>query len=288
MTPQPSSLRQATGYGQMFAQMSRPQNTLYPIALIIIIGGLSDGHWWQIAAATVSISAMYSLATLLNNIVDREVDISNARSDNPLTHTRIPGRALRIFAGLQAGSILLLQFLMQQPVSLILCLSYLACCVVYSAPRIHLQTRGFTATLNLALCYGFVPVLLAAAQGGAIGWDTVLVGLCQILLISPILLAKDYKDERGDRLHGKRTPLVRYGQRGVMIATAVCFVGFAALFVAFPKQLPATTAVVFLGSTYAVMALVLHRHRGKSSWAYGHLVRLTLIVLSSMIFWNTL
>ena len=91
-----------------------------------------------------------------------------------------------------------------------------AASVAYSHPSIGLERRGILGTGLLAVSYLVLPVLLA----GRVVAPVVLAAL--VAGGTATLLYKDVKDEAGDRLLGKRTPLVRWGIRRVDgVATAL-------------------------------------------------------------------
>ena len=131
-------------------------------------------------------------------------------------------RSVAVMSGIGGISMIWLR----QPVSLLIAATYSILILAYSHPRISLQSRGWLAPAVLAVCYGVLPLTLGLSQR-ALPFHPLLIvlGLVQFWTLMPLLLAKDYRDETGDRATGKRTPLVRYGYRAVMGAA----MGFAAV-----------------------------------------------------------
>ena len=97
--------------------------------------------------------------------------------------------------------------------------------LAYSLPPLRLSPRGALAALVLPAGYVAVPLLtgLLAAGSRVTGRDLAVLAAAYVGFIGRILL-KDFRDVIGDRLLGKRTFLVRHGQRVTCAAAAACWV----------------------------------------------------------------
>jgi 4-hydroxybenzoate polyprenyltransferase len=97
--------------------------------------------------------------------------------------------------------------------------------VAYSLPPIRLSGRGVVAPLVLPAGYVAVPLLtgVLAAGGSVTGRELAVLAAAYVGFVGRILL-KDFRDVVGDRLLGKRTFLVRHGQRITCAVAGACWV----------------------------------------------------------------
>lgn len=210
MTQAPSKIRT----GQLLARLARPQNVVYSGLLTVIIVRFNEGTWLTAIACYILIVALYAIAAAYNNLNDIAVDQANHRADNPLSTGALAPYQVRWFIGVQVVVLVALQFWLTQPGTIVLCMIYGLLLLLYSHKQLNVQARGLIAHILLAVCYGSLPVLIAATQQG-LNTSTLWLAGFQITLLLPSLLAKDYKDLKGDRHYGKQTPLVRYGAKAV-------------------------------------------------------------------------
>lgn len=216
------NLREAPRLGGTLSKNSRPQNVVYSGLLAAATALLVGAPLVKAFTIYLVIFLVYALITSINNYYDIEVDKLNDRHDNPLAYGKLTLRQVQLFCGACLVTVSCLQLVLVQPVSLILVVVGLVLGLVYSLPTISIQSRGLLATVLLASWYGIIPLLLGNAQGTT--WRTlnlILLSAMQLLLLSPVLLAKDYKDRVGDAATGKRTPLVRYGKKVTATVAAV-------------------------------------------------------------------
>jgi 4-hydroxybenzoate polyprenyltransferase len=245
--------------GALLSKLARPQNTLYPALLAAGMALIGDSAWQRAVASLISVGALYGLAAGYNNFQDLSTDKINRRLDNPLTRAIISPAGLYVFWALNATLLVAPQFVMAQPVSVLIVTGFLCIALAYSHPLINLKSKGWLSTVSLAICYGGLPTVLGAVQGN-LRWSSILfLALLQVPLLTPSLLAKDYKDEKGDRATGKHTPLVRHGPQVVRIVSA-CFAGVAA--VLYFTASPGVVAALLLGS-YLLFIYYLHRQKGR-------------------------
>lgn len=263
------------------AKLSRPQNTLYPGLLVALSAYAAKADIATIIACSIFIVSIYAVAATYNNVQDRQTDKLNKRSDNPLTSTKLSPKIITAFMGIHVLFVLLCQIFMRQPVSLVILGMYLLLLAAYSHPRLRLQARGLIGTSLLAICYGFLPVLLGMLQTHTIhsvfAWK---LSAIQTLLTLPLLLAKDYKDVIGDAKTKKLTPLVRYGKKTVRII-AISIASLAGImYVALAgRYISGWWELVAVASLYLAMTILLHIKEGRLS---GYVRKLYLLFLVFM------
>jgi 4-hydroxybenzoate polyprenyltransferase len=214
--------KQAQPLSENLVRLTRVQNVVYPGLLASLSCYLLSGNVSTAILCYVFFVCVYAVATIHNNMVDVKTDIYNKRQDNPIANGEVSQTAAKVFLASNVATLALVQVWLEQPVSLIIAGLYLLLAYAYSNRHINVQSRGWLAPLLLTVCYGALPVMLGVSQGEnppaiSLFW----LALLQILLLSPILLAKDYKDLAGDRKTGKKTPLIRYGAKTVKRASYV-------------------------------------------------------------------
>lgn len=198
----------------------------------------------------------YMNGTALNDYADYEIDLINLKGDKdrPLV-TGIASReelanlavayaicAIGLAAAVSWGHALL--------VTILFLLNH-----SYSIKPLQLSRRGGIAPLLLPLGYIALPFLLG---WGLTGWDMtrtswlLLAGL-YLQFIGRIIL-KDYRDVKGDAAHGKRTFLLRHGNRTVCVVSASAIVASCVVLLASLPLGMLGVAVVFF-TAYAVSML---------------------------------
>lgn len=208
--------KQAQPLSENLVRLTRVQNVVYPGLLAGLSCYLLSGNVSAAILCYVFFVCVYAVATIHNNMVDVKTDTYNKRQDNPIASGEISQTAAKVFLATNIAVLALIQAWLAQPVSLIVAGLYLLLAYGYSNRHINLQSRGWVAPLLLTVCYGVLPVVLGVSQGeNPLAISLFWLALLQILLLYPILLAKDYKDLAGDRKTGKKTPLVRYGPKTV-------------------------------------------------------------------------
>lgn len=276
------NLRDAPRLGSALSKNSRPQNVVYSGLLAAAVAFLGGASLIKAFTGYLVIFFMYALNTSLNNYLDIETDKLNNRHDNPLAYGKLSLWQVQLFCGVCLVTVGYLQLLLVQPASLILTAVGLVLGLVYSLPKISIQSRGFLATVLLASWYGVIPLLLGSAQGST--WPAVnliLLTTMQLLLLSPVLLAKDYKDRVGDAAMGKRTPLVRYGKKVIVTVAVISGLMGLAIFVSiYNKQFALQIGLSLL---YLCLLYRLHKQAGavrKLERLLLSAVLLTMLLLS--------
>lgn len=280
--------QQANAYARFFAKLSRPQNVVYSGLLSALIAFYASGSFASALFCYMFFLCIYAAAAGYNNLQDYQTDRINKRADNPLLADR-PSRGVMItFFAVTVGAATLLQMGLAQPASMILAVLYVLLATGYSHPKVHMQSRGWWAGILLSICYGSLPVLLGFAQGmSVLAIKPLFLAILQIPLLFPILLAKDYKDKKGDTLTGKRTPLVRYGKRVISQAAMGTALLAAAMYVAAATHLGinllfALPALI----TYLIFCYKLHRKKGQINPHARKLANVLLIAMNLLLLWN--
>jgi 4-hydroxybenzoate polyprenyltransferase len=194
-------------------RLIRPANVRLPILVTIGTGlGLhvTPSH---LVATAVAIAASYAVAAVLNDLRDVDVDRANGRLGPLVVGTVTTQHAHRIVMG--ADALLVgAQVFLAQPAALLVFATAVALSAAYSSGSLRVQTRGLLGTGLLALCYGVLPIALAASQAPLLPHPSplrVTAILAALLATTASVLYKDFRDEAGDRAHGKATPAVRFG-----------------------------------------------------------------------------
>jgi 4-hydroxybenzoate polyprenyltransferase len=263
--------------GKFFSKLSRPQNVIYPGLLSSFTAYYLRISIVHVVYCYLIILFLYAIAASFNNITDVKTDKLNSRKDNPLTSQKISKRALQAFILACALVLLVLQMTSKQPLTIYICAIYLLLIFCYSDPFIKLKSRGFLSIICLSICYGSLPFLLGVAQARHQDFAKIAdFTILQLLLLFPVLLAKDYKDLIGDKLTYRRTPLVIYGPKIILwIATASLVVaGTFYILLARHYGLNLLLSIVFI-CVYFIIIFQLHRKLG----IINQLLRDTLTVI---------
>ncbi len=266
--------------GSTMAKLARPQNIVYSGGLAILTARMSGAGWVRSLLCFVLLASLYAVAAGVNNQQDRQVDIANHRHDNPFTSGRISRSVLYGFFAVHGAVIVASQLWLRQPWTSAFCVLYIGLLLAYSLPRISLQSKGFAATVCLAMCYGTIPLLLGGVQGGHLSQRFIVASGLQIFLLAPLLLAKDYKDLSGDQAYGKRTPLVRYGKSGVIKAAAVSLVLFVVFAVLTGHRVNSEQWVVVLTTVYSGFLFYIHHRNGRQPLLLTRINQLVLLAIT--------
>ena len=197
-------LRTAYGRGAALADLVRLHVARLPLGAFLLAGVAGGASARHLAGGVLLILGSYGFAAAYNDLRDVEIDQANGRSRPLATGVLATGDARAAMAVCAAVTVLS-QLWLVQPRGLIVTLVAAGISVAYSHDGIALQRRGIWGTAALALNYLVLPVALAGVG--------LRPGVVVALMAGGVgtLLYKDVKDEAGDRLLGKRTPLVRWG-----------------------------------------------------------------------------
>ncbi|MCE7936959.1 hypothetical protein DYH10_04210 [Candidatus Saccharibacteria bacterium CPR2] len=240
-------------------KMTRPQNMRFTVAVYIVSGAVFGLSTIAIILGSLIYFLLYGLATIINNIRDVEVDKLN-KTNNPLAKGNVSIQEVKVLFSIYLLGLIIIQLLLPQPETLIFALTLLFFSLIYSWKVTDIQSRGLIATILLSLMYSGSPVLLAGIYSGYFP----LFQACVLgLLTTAGLLAKDYKDIKGDKLHGKLTPLVRYGEKTVR--TIAYTVGIIALIFVFYSNSMNLAVYITLSTFYLSSAYWLHKNKAHNN-----------------------
>ena len=183
-------------------------------------------------------------AVAVNDLADEEIDRVNladgTASSSPGARARqVRHRARKRWIALMAAAVLGWS-------SVVVVAGGLALAAAYSLPPFRLSSRGALTSALLPLGYVTVPYLVGAFSAGA-----------TLHQLHPVLLAgmylgfmgrlalKDFRDEHGDRLYGKRTTLVRHGRERTCLFSAVFWSAGAVVSLrGLPSRVSTTAAMI--------------------------------------------
>lgn len=265
------------GRARDLAAMARPANTR--VSLMLFLGaGMSLGlRAPLLAAGAVLIVAIYGISVIINDLRDRQIDLANGHP-TPLARDVVNrSQACWLLAGYLAA-VAGIEVWLPQPEGLAIAGAWLALAASYSMPGLALEDRGLAGTAMLAICYCITPLYLGASLAGQTPSGFWLVLLAAGLLGASGLLHKDFKDEVGDRLHGKRTPLVRYGP-AVVIRLSWCFAASGAAVLLVGAQSKPLVAL-FLAAAGVALVRISHFRGACPRWSqlYGLTLAVAVVV----------
>lgn len=171
----------------------------------------------QLAVASVMIAGWYINGTSLNDYQDYEIDMINLKGDpdRPII-TGLASRTEVLAAAIVSGVVSLILATILSWNHALLIMGLLVLNASYSLRPFQISRRGGLAPLVLPLGYILLPFLagylLVNSSPQPILW--LLVAAYYLHFIGRIIL-KDYRDVKGDAAHGKRTFLLRHGNKAV-------------------------------------------------------------------------
>lgn len=277
----PASNKASIATGKFYAALSRPQNAVFSGMLCIFMYVLAGGAFLSLTAAALYllIAQLYTFAVTINNIYDAQLDKANKRTSNPLALMTAQQRHLSVFLCIVAIIILCLQWFMVQPQTLLLVITYLGLSVAYSMPPFHLKKHGLFGIAALSACYVAIPMAIGWAQMATVNTHQVIIIVGTSVLACAGLLAKDYKDIKGDSQYGLHTPLIRYG-KGRVILLAYVFTGAGSLLL----YASSSWVVLLATAAYALAVWQIHQRNGTGLLWYraGHAA---LLLTAGFMIW---
>lgn len=270
--------------GAELARFSRPQDFSYAGLLCVLSGRLYGNSWVYTIGAATLLFCLYTIAVCYNNLKDTSVDTTNKRRDNPLAAGTISKRTLYTYIGILLAAVVLLTAVMRNTALVYAVAIYGIMTVLYSHEKFNVQARGIFALFPLAICYGCLPIIIGAGTFDLAG-NFLLAIVLQIPLLLPMLLAKDYKDLRGDAAHGKRTFLVRHGVRKTQYVAGALLAGVTAIiiYLSISRNFEYQVVVSLLSIIYAIAVLLIHLRLSRISplikrLAFSCLLGITLLI----------
>jgi 4-hydroxybenzoate polyprenyltransferase len=182
-------------------------------------------------AVLVAIAGFMLFAVALNDLADEAVDRVNLADD--ARRVLVSGVATRrhVLALATIGAVAALGGTAALGLAAVTVMTIgITFAAAYSLPPFRLSHRGVLTSALLPLGYVAVPYLVGALSAG------VPIGAQRLALLAGLYLGfmgrlalKDFRDERGDRLYGKRTTLVRHGRVRTCAFSSVGWVAGAAV-----------------------------------------------------------
>jgi 4-hydroxybenzoate polyprenyltransferase len=215
-------------------------------------------------AVLVAVAGFMLFAVALNDLADEAVDRVNVADDARRVLVSGLARRRHVIALAIVGAVTALCAAATLGLaSRVVMVGGLAFAAAYSLPPFSLSRRGVLTSALLPLGYVAVPYLLGAFSAGA-GLGNLRPALLFGLYLGFMgrLALKDFRDERGDRLYGKRTTLVRHGRKRTCLFCGVWWTaGGAVTLVAFTSASVLAAAVVAYVVVVAVLLVDLARDR---------------------------
>lgn len=231
------------------------------LALSTAVGLVQAGHVPGIVRQVLVFAAVAGwmvFAVALNDLADVDIDRVNLPDDprRVLANRRASrGEVVGVAVAAAAGACAAGAALDLEAVTVVACGLLLA--VAYSLPPLSLSRRGILTSALLPLGYVSVPFLVGAYAGSRTvdGRGVVLLAGLYLGFMGRLVL-KDFRDEHGDRLYGKRTTLVRHGRVRTCAFSAVFWsVGAGVALAGQPRSVPLTLATAaYVAAVVALLA----------------------------------
>lgn len=203
----------------------RPQNSISPILAFCFgyVGLVYESQNLAGAAQYILIIfLLHSIATLQNDIVDEHIDKDNKRNSVLIDKLLSRNQAWQLF-GILCFFLILTIALSDKPlVNIGFSLVFIAGSFVYNMRPFQFSRRPILSIASLAVLLGALPVIY-----GTLVSDSEKMGGLILLAVSFLLfrgstaILKDYKDVKGDTLHGKKTFLIAFGSLRTYQSTLV-------------------------------------------------------------------
>jgi 4-hydroxybenzoate polyprenyltransferase len=222
---------------------------LFAAVAYAVSGHIIERQGWQLVILAILLAAWYVHGTCLNDLSDEHIDKVNLRhaASRPLANNKSSRRQLWITAATSALAAVLVAA-SQSFALTVLTLAMLALNWAYSLPPLRISYRGVVAPLLLPMGYVLFPfaaVMFLTNTHWATHTTTVLTAL-YAGFIGRIVL-KDFRDVLGDRMYGKLTFIVRYGQAKTLLFSAFFWTASSiALAMLYWKDSPILSAVIFI------------------------------------------
>ena len=195
----------------MFASLIRPETSVLPL-LVYTSYLIFTGTFTVIALLLgwIVLLSSYGIVVIHNDIVDKDIDKANKRSDTPLAANLLTLKDARRALALSIITALLSSYLLN-PLLVLWVFTYIFFGWLYSGPAL-LKNRGYSALTVLAINYGVMPWLLGVISAEGITTTSLPITLiASFIFVFGIISLKDFKDYKGDNRYGKNTVLVKYG-----------------------------------------------------------------------------
>ncbi len=206
-------------------------------ALGLAVGGKVDGGHPLLTTVLFIVVGWFIHATSFNDLADEQIDRVNLK--DALGRPLVSGDATRaelLLLGLGAGGSALFAAWMVNRLVGIVVTAGLLLNVAYSFKPVRLSDRGLLAVILLPLGYVVLPFLVGLfSVRPTIGHDGIFILAGLYISFMGRIVLKDFRDQTGDRMFGKRTFLIRKGRADTCMFSAACWiVGSATLITIVP------------------------------------------------------
>lgn len=254
---------------------------MFLVMSIALIGSARAGHATDLRDTfllAMAIIAWALFAATINDFGDRNTDRANLGhttgrpiADGDLTNPVIAA----ILVTSATGSVASAALLSSRTMIAMLCGITLA--IAYSLPPLRLSSRGALTSVLLPLIYVVVPYSAGrwAAGPGLDHTDVLLVAGLYVSFTGRLML-KDFRDQHGDALYGKRTFLVRYGRTRTCATSAVLWIIGAAALLAAQRSLRLT--VVWL--PLAALAVLYIVRVARDRWGGNDVYHIAIVAIA--------
>ncbi len=230
------------------------------LGLCMAVGMVQTGHLPSTVRqllALVAVGGWMLWAVALNDVGDEHIDRVNLAND--AQRVLVTGRATRrqvVVIALGAGVVALGAAAAFGAASVVVVGCGLALAAAYSLPPLRLCGRGALTSALLPLGYVAVPFLVGvfSSGSGVNGRGLVLAGGLYLGFMGRLAL-KDFRDQHGDRLYGKRTTLVRHGRASTCAFSAVFWTA-GAVVALLAQARPVVLPMVMGAYVVAVLAML--------------------------------
>lgn len=209
-----------------FIELGRPWNGLILGFMTVIGAAFTSTTAIPLSSILLLFTPLffaYIAGATVNNLIDQKVDEINMPY-MPLQEGRISVNEARIFTvtfyilSIIISAIIGFKFLM-------VTLFFIFLSLAYSIPPLAFEKRGILGNISLGIVTILVPAYAGAVfisnsfTQGMLFWETF---LAYTLLFSIVIILKDFKDIKGDTIHGKKTFVVRVGKKNAWL---IVFIG---------------------------------------------------------------
>lgn len=226
----------------------------------------------------VSVGAWALFAATVNDIADRDVDRANLghTTGRPIADGILDRFALTtVIATSATAAITGAALLSWRSAVAIACGMALA--LAYSLPPFKLSSRGAVTSVLLPLVYVVVPYATGLwATGTRFDRPDALLLLGLYISFIGRLMLKDFRDQHGDALYGKRTFLVRYGRARTCTLSAVLWIVGAATILLARRSV--ALAVLWLPLGVLVVAYLVRVARDE--WGRNDVYHIAIIAIA--------
>ena len=191
-------------------RLFRPFNAVAVVASFVCgyffaVGEVPEVYiWYGIAALFFA----HSATTLQNDVYDAAIDKDNKRTGLLQTdHLRLED-AKKIVLYMSIMALAVVALTNKKYDMALWVLGYLFLGWVYNAPPLRLSVRPFASVFTLGVYYAALPFLFGVFLTGSVHTNVLIFGAGLFLQRAATSILKDYKDAKGDALHGKKRVFV--------------------------------------------------------------------------------